>query len=108
MIRSIEQGDEGKEIPREHILQEHIEWLQWLAENQPVIKKKIQEIVPLIESLKPVHSVTAESQRTEIDVQKGLVEILQSLEESGALKLKGDNTKSRIVKIMEDIMSPIW
>lgn len=100
MIRTIEQSDDegAQESYRAKLLQSHIDWLQ---KNVAANPKIVQEIIPLIESLKPFDSVTPESQRIEIQVQRGLLRILEKTPNNS-------EAFQRMKKIMEDVMSPIW
>ena len=103
MIRQIEQGNSGEGYPnsRENILGRYIDWLNGKAVEFPEIKVIVDRITPLIEELKYVDKVILESQGKEIEVQRGLAEILD------VLGKRAGKAKAIIIKIMEDVMTPL-
>lgn len=90
--------------PRMNLLDNHIIWLKKLAENHKIIAKKVKEIIPKIEELRPSFELTLEIQQKEVAIQTVLVQIFGDLQKQKKLD---QGTHLRIVKIMEDILTPL-
>ena len=86
---------------RQKILDQHIQWLKEKAEENPEIREPIKKVIGQIEKLKSYGKLTLERQRQEIEAQQTLAEISKSLPRS-------QENNRRVVRIMEDIMVPIW